>query len=130
MGFILIKKVDNLKFYNQLKDICIKHNINNPIVGEELYNSSAFDLSKQKQPYSSIITSMCQYSGSFQHFKENRREILGFSFAKDPVFLKKKEHEFTKVKQFLTFELFGPSEMTPESLIFLYKERMISNKEF
>ena len=88
MGFILIKKVDNTKFYNQLKDICIKHKINNPIVGEEFYDPSAFDLTKQKQTYSSTVTSLCQDPGAYQHFKSNRREILGFSLKKDPEILK------------------------------------------
>lgn len=38
-----VKRDEVLERHNELKELCIKKKINNPIVGEELYDPLAFD---------------------------------------------------------------------------------------
>jgi hypothetical protein len=39
----------------ELKRICIEFNINNPVIGEELYNPKKYDGTKDSYPFSKKI---------------------------------------------------------------------------
>ncbi len=46
------EKDDNSYVMEELKRICLQYNINNPVIGDELYNPTKYDGTKVFYPYS------------------------------------------------------------------------------
>jgi hypothetical protein len=62
---------------NELTDICIKSGINNPIIGESLYDPKAFDYSKCPLTFAQKINSLCFVDPlTYYKYKGNSRGVL------------------------------------------------------
>lgn len=71
------KKEDVTERRNELKKICIENGINNPIIGEQLYNPTKFDYTRVSQTFSNKIISLCHADADTYHkFKVNNRGIM------------------------------------------------------
>jgi hypothetical protein len=71
------KRDEVMERKNELKRICIENKINNPIIGEKLYNPSGFDYSRVSQTFAHKIISLCHAdSDTYHKYKVNNRGIL------------------------------------------------------
>ena len=60
----------------ELRDICIEFKINSPLLGEDLYNPNAPDLSRDQQRFSDKISQLCTQRNFFHQYIKSTRETL------------------------------------------------------
>ena len=65
------------KRLEELRNICILNNINNPIIGEELYDPRKPDTTRQHNTFSQKIRKKAKDPEIFQLYKRDRREVMG-----------------------------------------------------
>jgi len=98
----------------ELKRICIAYDINNPVIGDELYNPTKYDGTKVPQKGSKKIKQICQAPKAFYQYLKDKREMLGFSDTRNPEYLKKRDEDFLKLRLTLLYEIEGPLGLTPD----------------
>lgn len=82
----------------QLQQICIDCKINSPLLGDQLYDPNAFDLSKKKRPFGDKIKQLCQENNVFWDYKKNSRLALDLTTTDKASVDLKKRKEFLKVR--------------------------------
>jgi hypothetical protein len=98
----------------ELKRICLEYKINNPVIGDELYNPTKYDGTKVFYPYSQKIKQICQNPKAFYSYLKDKREMLGFSDIKSPEYAKNYEENFLKLRCTLMYEIEGPLALTTD----------------
>ena len=65
------------KRLEELKWICINQGINNPIIGEDLYNPNMPDPTKQTMEFKNKICKQANDPDIFRDYKRDRRDVMG-----------------------------------------------------
>ena len=65
------------KRLEELKWICINQGINNPIIGEDLYNPNLPDPTKQTLEFKNKIRKQANDPDIFRDYKRDRRDVMG-----------------------------------------------------
>ena len=65
------------KRIEELKWICINQGINNPIIGEDLYNPNLPDPTKQQLEFKHKICKQANDPDIFRDYKKDRRDVMG-----------------------------------------------------
>ena len=85
-------------YHEELKQICLKHQINNPFLGEQLYDPNKYDQSNIEQPFADKITQMCAMQNTFLKYKHDCRKMLDMTQTDKASIEKRKRQEFLKVR--------------------------------
>jgi hypothetical protein len=105
---------DTKSIMKELKKICLKYMINNPIIGEELYNPKKYDGTRHAYPFSKKILQVCADPKAFFSYLKDKRDMLMLSQMKNPEYIKKKELAYEKLCCSLLYEIEGPLALTPQ----------------
>lgn len=74
----------------ELRKICIEFMINNPIIGEELYDPNEFDYSNEAKSFANRITTQCHRDhNSYHKYKLNSRRMMERETKQSEAYLKK-----------------------------------------
>ena len=65
------------KRLEELRRICILNNINNPIVGEDLYDPKKEDKTRVKMQFRNKIRKQADNPDIYLNYKRDRRETMG-----------------------------------------------------
>ena len=114
----------------QLQQICIDCKINSPLLGDQLYDPNAFDLSKKKRPFGDKIKQLCQENNVFWDYKKNSRLALDLTTTDKASVDLKKRKEFLKVRGQWMLKEKGIHAFTQNGLKKLYDWGVINQRTY
>ena len=65
------------KRLEELRRICILNDINNPIIGEDLYDPKKPDTTRQKMQFRNLIRKQADNLDIYRDYKRDRRDVMG-----------------------------------------------------
>jgi hypothetical protein len=101
----------------ELRRICIEFMINNPIIGEELYDPNAFDYSNEANTFADRITTQFQKDiGSYHKYKSNSRRMMEREVRQSEAFLQKEQEQNARTRAAVILAKKGFGKCTIEEL--------------
>lgn len=113
------------KRLEELRRICILNKINNPIIGEELYDPKKPDCTKMKQQFRDWIRKQADDQDIYLKFKKDRRQTMGECLMKGEDYEKAKKEKQDMFLLTMKYHVWGIESLTKKEIRILKKEGVI-----
>ena len=118
------------KRLEELRRICILNSINNPIVGEDLYDPKKEDKTRAKMPFRNKIRKQADNPDIYLNYKRDRRETMGECLMKGEDYEKSKKEKQETFLLEMKYLVWGLESLNKKELKSLIKEGIIKRKKY
>ena len=117
------------KRLEELRRICILNDINNPIIGEDLYDPKKPDTTRQKMQFRNMIRKQADNLDIFRNYKRDRREVMGQCLMKGEEYENEKKRKQEIFITSMRYYVFGAESLSKKELKMLKDAGVIKRKK-